>query len=109
MIEKEVASYNVLETPCIKANVKKLTEQSYICDLVDSEGNTIAVDRRFFFSDAPFDTLNFGEKAFLNGETPTYAWYKEEIKLWLDKHQIEYSDNDLKADLLAKVENEEAE
>jgi hypothetical protein len=46
-------------------------------------------------------SLNVGEEQLLQGYSPVSTWYVEEIKLWLNKSNIQYSASDNKSSLLS--------
>jgi len=91
-----------------RADIKHITDKSYVCDLYDSEGKKIAQDARFFFADAIHEQLNTGERGLVRKEKPTEEWNIPEIKKYLDSKVSEedeslYTDKMLKSDLLKIV------
>lgn len=57
-----MTSYPVADKTAVQADIIRITEKSYICNLLDSNGDTIALDARFLFSEAIFDQLTEEEK-----------------------------------------------
>lgn len=96
----------------VMADIKLITEKSYICDLIDVDGKLLAENARFLFEDAIFDPLTVGEVGLVKKEKPTDKWLVDEIKTYLDSKQVtdeegviidspySYTDKMLKADLL---------
>jgi len=78
-------------------------DKAIFCNLYIDDIQFVA-GRVYSFDNFPCEELNHGEKELIKGNTPTDKWYIEEIKLWLDSKQFEYSDKALKADLLKLAE-----
>lgn len=72
--------------------IKRITEQSYVGDILDSDGNCIAKHRRFFFVNAITDQLTEGEKGLVLGTEPDDKWDVETIRLWMDSMQAKDED-----------------
>lgn len=102
--------------------VKRITDRSYVGDILDADGHCIAKNRRFFFTDSITEQLSDGEKGLVSGTDPDDRWKVSEIRTWLDSKQTRdedgktvaddlygYKAGDSKAALLSKIDPVEAQ
>jgi len=132
MIDKNITStpsnpFDRGASSVIVTSVNK-SDNAVFCKLVDSDGEVIESNRIFPLDSIPF-SLTADEKSLLNGEAlsnswsaslkdkwsfanngykygePANSWTADEIKQYLSKHSVSFTESEAKSSLLTKAKD----